>query len=56
MAVIINEFEVVVDERQEEPEGEPAPKESAPLPSLVPLDVGDVVRRHRERLGRLEAH
>ena len=56
MAVIINEFEVVVDEPQEEPEPGREREMTSPLPALVPLDVVDVVRRHRERLARLHAH
>lgn len=56
MAVIINDFEIIIAQ----PEGPAAQAEAAaPAPSgpaLQPQDIEDVVRRRLERLARLIAH
>jgi hypothetical protein len=56
MAVIINEFEVVVDSPEEQPAQETAPAEQGPAPSLTPQDIRDVLRHQMERRARLRAH
>lgn len=53
MAVVINEFEVVVEkpqQQQEQPVAMPQPAQ------LAPRDVADIVRHQAERLARLWAH
>lgn len=57
MAVIINEFEVVVDEAQSgtTPGSRPVPgavAQAAPSPQ----DIADILRHRAERMARLEAH
>lgn len=56
MAVIINEFEVVVDSPEEQPAQEAAPAEQAPTPALTPQDLRDVLCHQMERRARLRAH
>ena len=57
MAVIINDFEVVVDSEEEKPDEEEVGREqTAPGIQLVPVDLEDVLRRRDERAGRLVAH
>ena len=58
MGVIINEFDVVVEQPPEEPEAAaagpagPSADESAP----VPEDIRSILRRKEERDARLYAH
>jgi hypothetical protein len=58
MAVIINEFEVVVDSPEEQPAQAAAPAEQGPGagPALTPQDIRDVLRHQMERRARLRAH
>lgn len=60
MAVIINEFEVVVEQAEAPAEGqagnvEPQPKPQ-PQPQLTPQDIYDIVHRQFERMVRVWAH
>ena len=58
MSVIINEFEVVMDNKQDESStnGEEQAEEMAPSPQLAPSDIRDIVRHQMVRLERLWAH
>lgn len=53
MAVIINEFEIVVDQPSQ---AEGAQPQAQPAPSgLTPQAILELLRRHAERMGRLKA-
>lgn len=58
MSVIINEFEIVMDNKQEEPpvEGDAAADKAQAPPQLAPGDVRDIVRHQLARFERLWAH
>jgi hypothetical protein len=56
MGIVINDFEVVVEKPEDQPdvEGTAAERPSAPL--LSPQDIGNIMRRQAERLARITAH
>ena len=58
MSVIINEFEIVMDNKQEETTSEsPTTAEEAQAPTLPsPGDIRDIVQHQLARLERLWAH
>lgn len=55
MPIVINDFDVVVDDSEEEP-----PEEEGPSPEragrLRPIDVVRIVERHERRRLRVRAH
>ena len=57
MAVIINEFEVVVEEQEAQPGGETEAAAGAvnPIQKLSPQDLHDVTRHEYARLTRIWA-
>lgn len=54
MAVIINEFEVVVEPTEEPTEGEAEYIE--PQPQLTPQDIHNIIERRIGRVARIWAH
>jgi hypothetical protein len=60
MAVIINDFEVIISQPEVQAEARggsaPADQQQALPPALAPLDIKDVVRQQMERLARIQAH
>ena len=60
MAVIINDFEIVIEQQQEPPEGTgetaPPPSPETTGPPLTPMDIKDVFRQQMERFARIRAH
>lgn len=55
MAVIINEFEVVLEPSKPRQPNPDQDQDMPPLPTWTPRDIGDVVRRQAERLARIRA-
>lgn len=60
MAVIINDFEVIISQPEVQAEARggsaPADQQQTLPPALAPLDIKDVVRQQMERLARIQAH
>jgi hypothetical protein len=56
MSVIINEFEVDIEPKNEEGKGRTKPPESQSVPSLTPQDIRNLIRHHAERAFRIRAH
>ena len=59
MSLIINDFEVIIEEPEDQEESQEQRQEELgrrPLFSLVPQDIYDVLRRHTERKRRVRAH
>lgn len=58
MAVIIDDFEVVVEPPPAEPgaDAAPQPQKRPETPGTTPQDVRDVMRAERARCARLYAH
>lgn len=57
MPVIINDFEVVVDEPSQPAEDTAAPSsQPAPAPMLTPQDLQQIARYHLSRQIRVRAH
>ena len=58
MSVIINEFEIVMDNKENKApaEGAATTEEAQAPPPLAPSDVRDIVRHQMARLERLWAH
>lgn len=55
MSVIINEFEVVVEEPEKPSEEELKTTESSP-PLLTPHDIRNIIRHQERRMVRIWAH
>ncbi len=57
MAVVINEFEVVVEPPPgTTPPPEPAARDGEPPPGPTPHDIARLLARQEERLARVRAH
>lgn len=57
MPVVINEFEVVVDNQQASTSSTATTQEPAPQPTrgTTPHEVEDILRREKERFARVQA-
>ena len=58
MSVIINEFEIVMDEQTEAPKAsaETRPEQMAPPPPPSPADIRDLLQHQAQRIIRILAH
>ncbi len=58
MPVVINDFEIVVDDQAQSTQPAPAPQESSSqtVPGATPHEVENILRREKERLARVQAH
>ena len=55
MAVIINDFEVIISQPEATDETTRTEQQQGG-PALAPIDIRDVVRQQMERLARIRAH
>lgn len=56
MGVIIDEFEVVVEQAREQAGEAPLPGENLPPQQLSPQDILDIILRTKERMDRVRAY
>ncbi|MGA1839269.1 MAG: hypothetical protein ACMUIU_01480 [bacterium] len=56
MGVIINDFEITVEQPQENAVTGPQPNEPSPSPQLKPQDIIDIIRFRYERMERIKAY
>jgi hypothetical protein len=58
MPVVINDFEVVVDNQQKSPQAAAETQEPQPAAKrgATPHEVENIFRREQERLARVQAH